>query len=730
MRHPVISVIMGSYNPTEKEGLEDAVKSIIEQSYSDWEFIICDDGSDEPYATYLSDLSNLDDRIICIRNEENHGLAYSLNRCLDIAKGDFIARMDDDDISLPERFEKELEFLYKNPEYAWVGSEAALFDNNGRWGIGSRPEVPDENDYLRYSPFIHPSVMFRKNPLLKVHGYSEEKKALRCEDYELFMKLAAKGYKGYNIQEILFKYQENSHAYGKKKFRFYHYEKLVRAEGFKRMKIDFFKRLPYVYKPYAVACLSVSPENLQKIRKSRKADNHAVVYNEKGQDEKRKKQYLKNLRAYDIFHKAASDQLQKGFINTLEEKVDKLVLAPTLNAYIIWVLRQACEQGIESLYFLARDGYLMYKLACKYVEKFNLPIECRYLFCSRYSLRVPLYHKNIDEALDHVCRGGIEVTLRKILTRSGFTQEDIEKYAESSKTFIDKQIPYAALASYKDKLRADSEYMNLLKLRSEEAWPDTVEYFKQEGMFDGKRMALVDSGWTGTTQKTFCDIFKACGKSVDLKGFYFGLYEIPESNDIKDYFSFYFSPKGDLKNKVFFSNCLFEGVFSAPHGMTIEYQRQHDEIKPVLLETNRKTKKLIERIDYNINSYTDSLLEQMTDAAFKEFDFRQLKGMIYNQLKLFMYKPKALEAESYGRIQFSDDLLDSQMQDIATKLSRRELKQNHVFSKFLFMTGIKKGSVRESAWYEASAVRNSRISWWHRVNYAMYKALVYIRKNI
>ena len=120
----------------------------------------------------------------------------------------------------------------------------------------------------------------------------------------------------------------------------------------------------------------------------------------------------------------------------------------------------------------------------------------------------------------------------------------------------------------------------------------------------------------------------------------------------------------------------------------------------------------------------------MTDAAFKEFDFRQLKGMIYNQLKLFMYKPKALEAESYGRIRFSDDLLDSQMQDIATKLSGRELKQNHVFSKFLFMTGIKKGTVRESAWYEASAVRNSRISWWHRVNYAMYKALVYIKKSI
>ena len=730
MRNPVISVIMGSYNPVNREGLEDAVKSIIEQSFSDWEFIICDDGSTEPYAGYLSELTKLDNRIICIRNEENHGLAYSLNRCLDIAKGDFIARMDDDDISLPERFEKELDFLMKNPEYAWVGSEAALFDNNGRWGIGSRPEIPDENDYLRYSPFIHPSVMFRKKPLLKVHGYSEEKKALRCEDYELFMKLAAKGYKGYNLQEILFKYQENSHAYGKKKFRYYRYESLVRAEGFKLMDIAFFKRLPYIYKPYAVACLSLSPENLQKIRKSRKADNHAVVYNEKGQDEKRKRLYLKNLRDCEPFHKAASNQLQKGLINTLEEKVDKLVLAPTLNGYIIWVLREACNMGLERLYFLARDGYLMYNLACKYVEKFDLPLECKYLYCSRYSLRVPLYHKNIEEALDHVCRGGIDVTLRKILTRSGFTAEDIQIYEENSKTYIDKVIPYADLTAYKEKLRNDNRYMELLKKRSEEAWPAAVKYFEQEGLFENKKQALVDSGWTGTTQKTFKDIFKACNKEIDLKGFYFGLYELPKECEAKDYYSFYFAPKGYLKNKVFFSNCLFEGVFSAPHGMTIAYEETGDGFKPVLSETNKKTKKLIERIDFNINAYSESLLEAIEKEQFYGMDYDKMKALLYKQLKTFMYNPKALEAESYGRIQFSDDLLDSQMQDIATKLSERELRKNHVLNKFLLMTGVKKGHVQESAWYEASAVRNSRIAWWHRLNYALYKALVYIRKSL
>jgi len=730
MKNPVVSVIMGSYNPVSKDALYDAVKSIIDQTYTDWEFIICDDGSDEPYASYISELVHLDERIICIKNEKNYGLAYSLNRCLDIAKGDYIARMDDDDISLPDRFEKELNFLESNPDYSWVGSEAALFDKAGRWGIGSRPEIPDYKDYLRYSPFIHPSVMFRKKPLLRVHGYSEEKYALRCEDYELFMKLASKGYKGYNLQEILFKYQENSQAYGKKKLRYYYYEMIIRFQGFKKMDIAPARRIPYILKPLVVAGLSVSPTSLQKIRKSRKTDNYAVVYNDKGQDEKRKRLYLKNLRSESLFYNAASTQLKNGLINTLEEKVDKLVLAPTLNGYVIWVLKKALEKGVERLYFLARDGYLMYKLASKYCKLFNIPIECRYLYCSRYSLRVPLYHKNMDEALDHVCRGGIEVTLRKILIRSGFTEEDIKKYDESSKTFIDKVIPYASLEATKKKLKEDKYFIDLLRKRSEEAWPAMEGYLRKEGLFEDKKMALVDSGWTGTTQKTFNDIIKACGVDNSVEGFYFGLFELPAGCKGADYHGYYFSPKTDLKKKVFFSNCLFEGVFSAPHGMTKGYEKQGESFIPVFTVPSMKTKRLMERIECNVCAYTDSLLAGMKNSSLADVDTERLKELTYLQLKLFMYKPKAMEAESYGRIQFSDDLMDNQMQDIAAKLSHRELVQNHVFSKFLTMMGIKKGFIRESAWYEASAVRNSRWPAWHRVNYALYKTLVYIRKSL
>lgn len=731
MKKPLISVIMGSYNPVSRQVLESAVNSIIEQSCQDWEFIICDDGSDIPYAEYLSKLSRMDSRIILIRNEKNMGLGYSLNRCLDMASGDFIARMDDDDISLPNRFSKEIEFLKANPEYAWVASNAALFDEKGVWGEGSRVEIPEENDYLKYSPFIHPSVMFRKNALTAVGGYSEEKRTLRCEDYELFMRMHAKSLRGYNLQEILLEYREASESYAKKAFKYYYYESQVRRAGFKQMGIGFIKRTPYVLKPLVLAALSVNTGFTQSLRNARSTDNHAIKIIESRRDRKHTKKYRNNLEHCHnaLFLKPLTGkdaELSENFLS----RTDMLVFAPVMNAYIIWVLRNACEMGIERLYFLARDAYTMYETARKYCEKFKLPIECRYLYCSRYSLRKPLYHKNIEAALEHVCRGGIEVTLRKILIRSGFTAEDIEAYSKTTNEKLDLIIPHSMLSEYKQRLKSDEEYLKLLKMRSELAWPDMTAYLRQEGMFDNKSMALVDSGWTGTTQQTFNDILSACGIKNKFKGFYFGMYECPKKSTRSDYLSFYFSPEKGLKNKVFFSNCLFEGVFSAPHGMTVSYKHDGKKMIPCFLKANESTRKHMERVAKNLSTYTELLLNNLSEERFYKLSFKFLRKMCYKQLKNFMWCPGDMEANEYGKIQFSDDLLDDHMQDIAARLSNKELRENHVLFKLLFMSGMRKGHVRESAWYEASAVKYSRFSFWHRINYAFYKALLYIRNGI
>ena len=112
-----VSVIMGVYNQWNREALQKAVKSILNQTLTDFEFIIYDDGSDPEVAGYIRELEKLDERIVLIGKEENHGLAFSLNMCIGAAKGKYIARMDADDIALPERLQVQYDFMEQHKEY-------------------------------------------------------------------------------------------------------------------------------------------------------------------------------------------------------------------------------------------------------------------------------------------------------------------------------------------------------------------------------------------------------------------------------------------------------------------------------------------------------------------------------------------------------------------------------------------------------------------------------------
>ena len=152
---------MGTYEPDLSE-LSAAVRSIRMQTLSSWELLICDDGSAEETYRNIKKLAACDPRIRVSRNSKNRGLAYALNRCILHAGGEFIARMDADDISRPERFMKQVKFLRENPEYMWVSSAADLFEGKRVWGSAYRPEMPNARSFLHSSPYIHPAVMFRR----------------------------------------------------------------------------------------------------------------------------------------------------------------------------------------------------------------------------------------------------------------------------------------------------------------------------------------------------------------------------------------------------------------------------------------------------------------------------------------------------------------------------------------------------------------------------------------
>ena len=255
MSNILVTVVMGVYNQHNREELEEAVRSILAQTLQSWELIICDDGSDGEAARNLKAYENRDKRIRVIRHSENRGLAATLNTCIAQAKGKYIARMDADDISRPQRLEKQVRFLEKHIQYAFVGTNADLIDRNGVWGVRVMPERPSRRDFLPFSPFIHPSVMVRREVYLMSGGYYVSRETWRCEDYELFMRLYAQGYQGYNMQERLFCYREDKASYERRKFRYRLDESRIRRRNFKNLGLTGPAVWLYIARPVAAGLL-------------------------------------------------------------------------------------------------------------------------------------------------------------------------------------------------------------------------------------------------------------------------------------------------------------------------------------------------------------------------------------------------------------------------------------------------------------------------------------------
>lgn len=207
-----VSIIMGIYNCAST--LNEAIDSIIDQTYPNWEFIICDDGSKDNSYNIAKSYEAVDSkRFKVIKNKTNKGLNATLNKCLEIADGEYIARMDGDDLCDPTRLQKEVQILNNHPEYAIVSTYMTTFDEGGDWGCIKTLERPLVKDFPTHVPmFCHAPCMIRRSAFLDVKGYTEDKRLLRVEDYHLWYKFYAKGYRGYNIQEALYKMRDDRNA--------------------------------------------------------------------------------------------------------------------------------------------------------------------------------------------------------------------------------------------------------------------------------------------------------------------------------------------------------------------------------------------------------------------------------------------------------------------------------------------------------------------------------------
>lgn len=249
---PTVTVVMGVYNNA--SSLRRAVESIMHQTYREWEMIICDDASTDNSYEIACQLAQEDSRITVLRNEKNIGCNLVLNRCIEQARGQYIAIMDSDDVSLATRIEKEVDILDKNPQYAIVGTATTHFNKESDFMTMRYKERPRPSDFAFGIPHAHPTCMIRRKALMEIGLYKQDKNMYRVEDYYMMVLLYARGYRGYNIQEVLFRYRDDENSFVNRKWKNRCNEIYTYYHAFRKLRLPFWYYVKLL-RPVLVAML-------------------------------------------------------------------------------------------------------------------------------------------------------------------------------------------------------------------------------------------------------------------------------------------------------------------------------------------------------------------------------------------------------------------------------------------------------------------------------------------
>lgn len=363
------------------------------------------------------------------------------------------------------------------------------------------------------------------------------------------------------------------------------------------------------------------------------------------------------------------------------------------------------------------------------ISQQNIDIECHYLEGSRYAWRTAENHLNETDPLEKMCVGGVSVTLRSILRRGGLTkleQEEVYAFLVAQKLVdieIDQKLNYSQVIGMKEQLKSCELLLTYVKKHADEAYDNTIGYFKQQGLFEEEQFAIVDSGWVGSLQQTLQNLLDSYDKKGRIiTGYYFGLYELPKNlnkQERQNYNTYYFRPYRDIERKARFSNCLYEAVCSSPYGMVTGFKKEKDKYISIR-ESERNLN--AERINENKDLLIDVL--DRTDIS----DHILTVEEIDNRLSKLMSNPTYEEARCYGDYRFSDDVFSSDIEVVAAKLTKYELKRLHVFNRFMIMSGVRKEELVDSAWCEGSATLIEPNPKSELSHLKMYKRFVYLKK--
>lgn len=406
--------------------------------------------------------------------------------------------------------------------------------------------------------------------------------------------------------------------------------------------------------------------------------------------------------------------------------LSKQKVAPVLYAYVKWVVEEAQKKGIHTLYFLARDGYVLREIAELICREQELAIECRYLYCSRMSLRMPTYHLIGEEAFHLIFVDGYHVSLQSIFDRvclpENMRGQVMQQAGIPGNVDVKKELSHPEIENYRDKLTASKCFTEHILNYSKESYPPALEYFRQEQLFDQEQLAIVDSGWTGSMQRSLRQLMQSAGWNKKITGFYFGMFASPKSED-GEYRCFYFSSNTNKKNKVLFCNNLFECFLSAPHGMTVGYQKSTAENKIVPVCKEGPQYEQMQRIQEQIAGILDG-------AKHLIFEKKQIRiHECQKIMRKLMGIPDAPTARIYGDFLFCDDTTEKDFRALVQDERPETIKQQLISQKLKNRFRHRKQPLLFWDYGAIALIANPLKRSWYWLNIYLWKELVYSIKR-
>lgn len=366
-------------------------------------------------------------------------------------------------------------------------------------------------------------------------------------------------------------------------------------------------------------------------------------------------------------HCLESDPHKKTIWNTASN-----VISPIFFGFVHWVLLEAKRQGIQRLYFMARDGYILWRIAQIICRKWGYDIDCQYFYGSRQAFHFPSIQQIGETEQEWLFDRPPFFSVRLACDRVNVQPEQIAdaltRYGLSAEMW-DKNLTDPEFTALKAAFH-DQEVIDLIVDLAAIYREKAIGYFKQTGIGDGTSFAIVDSGWSGRSQRSFSKILAIANlyPPDGVPGFYFGLERriTPFSTD--SLIPYFLEPDDIAERRSLTCSPILELFLAADHGSTVRYEKQDGQYIPIL-----RSEKNERALQWGVLVQQEAILdftERLTDRLRpEECEFRYFHQVTEHLLSTFIHQPNPEEAQVFGSQPFSDQQLENKFHDLAPAYS-------------------------------------------------------------